>query len=179
VPANVRCKSISVRCARENVRRVHANVRRASAFVGFFFVLFDAAKRTKNGSTILTRSVYRLRLDGTKPKAFSWSDSGIKSSIWSLRRFFDGQSHEARFNRRSELMRATARLFKRSLPYSTLSCLSAAGRRSEFLASSRFWFFFRHEKEQRIEKIKSCNQFPGFAAVRVCRPLTGRVEKNQ
>ncbi len=31
----------------------------------FLIILFDAAKRTKNGSTILTRSAYRLRLNGT------------------------------------------------------------------------------------------------------------------
>jgi hypothetical protein len=50
--------------------------------VVLFFVLFHAGKRTKNGSTILTRSACRLRLDG-------------KSSIWSLRRLFGWQSNEA------------------------------------------------------------------------------------
>jgi len=42
---------------------------------------------------------------------------------------------------------------KRSLPYSTIFCLNEADRRSEFKSSSRFWFFFRHKKEQENRQI--------------------------
>jgi hypothetical protein len=76
---------------------MNANLVNSLIEVLLFPVLFYAEKRTKNGLTILTRFVYRLRLDG-------------KSSIWSLRPLFYGQSHVTRFIRRSELARASARL---------------------------------------------------------------------
>ena len=56
--------------------------------------------------------------------------------------------------------RTLVRLFMRSIPYSTLSCLSAADRRSEFLASSRFWLLFaasKSDKEYNKKEI-TCSQ---------------------
>jgi hypothetical protein len=63
----------------------------------------------------------------------------------------DGQSHETRCHPSFRTGAGGSPFIQAKLTLLTLSCLSATGRRSEFLASSRFWFFLRHQKEQKIK----------------------------